>query len=58
MVLNQLEMNYLEASLAQRAKREAAERARAQRERQLELQKQRNLRIAAVISLPGRLSLR
>ena len=47
MRLNQLELEFLEASLAARAKREAAERERAERERLLEEHKKRNLRIAA-----------
>ena len=47
LALNQLEMDFMEASLAAREKREAAERARAERERLLEEHKKRNLRIAA-----------
>ncbi len=47
--LNQLERDYLEASLADRREREAIERARQERERELERQKARNLRIAAVV---------
>lgn len=49
MRLNELEMEFLAASLTARAKREAAERERAERERLLEQQKQRNLRIAAIV---------
>ena len=49
MRLNELEMDFLTASLAARAKREAAERERAERERLLEEQKKRNLRIAAAV---------
>ncbi len=47
--LNELELDFLGASLAARAKREAVERERAERERLLEQQKQRNLRIAAAV---------
>ncbi|MCY4465180.1 MAG: protein kinase [Chloroflexi bacterium] len=49
MRLNELELEFLAASLAARAKREAAERERAERERLLEEQKKRNLRIAAAV---------
>ncbi len=49
MRLNELELEFLSASLSARAKREAAERERAERERLLEQQKQRNLRIAAAV---------
>ncbi len=47
--LNQLELEYLEASLAVRREQEAIERARQERERELERQKARNMRIAAVV---------
>jgi len=47
--LNELELEYLSASLAARDEREAIERARQERERELERQKARNMRIAAVI---------
>ena len=47
LALNQLELDFMAASLAAREKREAAERARAERERLLEEHKKRNLRIAA-----------
>ncbi len=49
MRLNQLELEFMEASLAARAEREAAERERAERERLLEEHKKRNLRIAAAV---------
>lgn len=49
MRLNELELEFLGASLAARAKREAAERERAERERRLEAQQKRNLRIAAAV---------
>ena len=47
--LNQLEIEFLTASLALRDEREAQERARQERERELERQKARNMRIAAAI---------
>ena len=47
--LNELELEYLSASLAARDEREAQERARQERERELERQKARNMRIAATI---------
>ena len=47
--LNELELEYLAASLAARDEREAIERARQERERELERQKARNMRIAAGI---------
>lgn len=47
--LNQLEREYLEASLAVRREQEATERARQERERELERQKARNMRIAAIV---------
>ena len=47
--LNQLELEYLEASLAVRREQEAIERARQERERELERQKARNMRIAAIV---------
>ena len=47
--LNLLEVEFLSASLAARDERDAIERARQERERELERQKARNLRIAAVI---------
>ncbi len=47
--LNQLELEFLHASLAARDEREAIERARQERERELERQKARNMRIAAGI---------
>ena len=47
--LNELEHDFLDASLKARDKREAAERARQERERELERQKARNMRIAAGI---------
>ncbi len=47
--LNDLEKEYLAASLAARDERDAIERARQERERQLERQKARNMRIAAGI---------
>ena len=47
--LNELEVEFLEASLAVREEERAIERERQERERELERQKARNLRIAAVI---------
>ena len=47
--LNELEVEYLLASLAVRDEQQAIERARQERERELERLKARNLRIAAVI---------
>ena len=47
--LNELEQEYLAASLAARDERDAIERARQERERELERQKARNMRIAAGI---------
>ena len=47
--LNALELEYMSASLAARDERDAIERARQERERQLEMQKARNMRIAAGI---------
>ncbi len=47
--LNQLEQEFLAASLAARDEREAIERARQERERELERQKARNMRIAAAV---------
>lgn len=47
--LNELEVEFLEASLAVREEQQAVERARQEHERELERQKARNLRIAAVI---------
>lgn len=47
--LNQLEWEYLEASLADRREQETRERARQERERELERQKARNFRIAAIV---------
>ena len=47
--LNQLENEFLKASLEVRREQEAIERARQERERELERQKARNLRIAAMI---------
>lgn len=47
--LNELELEYLSASLAARDEEEEAERARQERERELERLKARNMRIAAVI---------
>ena len=47
--LNQLEVEFLTASLALRDEREAQERERQERERELERQKARNMRIAAAI---------
>lgn len=47
--LNELEVEFLSASLALRDERAAMERARQERERELERQKARNMRIAAVI---------
>ncbi|MCY3796539.1 MAG: protein kinase [Chloroflexi bacterium] len=47
--LNQLEIEFLTASLALRDEREAQEQARQERERELERQKARNMRIAAAI---------
>ena len=47
--LNELELEFLSASLAARDEREAIERARQERERELERQKARNMRIAAGI---------
>ena len=47
--LNALELEYISASLAARDERDAIERARQERERQLEMQKARNMRIAAGI---------
>ena len=47
--LNQLELEYLDASLAVRREQEAIEKARQERERELERQKARNMRIAAVV---------
>ena len=49
LILNELEKTYLQVSLAARDERDAIERARQERERELERQKARNLRIAAVI---------
>ena len=45
--LNELELEFLSASLAARDEQEALERARQERERELERQKARNMRIAA-----------
>ena len=47
--LNELELEFLSASLSARDEREAIERARQERERELERQKARNMRIAAGI---------
>ena len=47
--LNELELEFLSASLAARDEQEAIERARQERERELERQKARNMRIAAAI---------
>lgn len=47
--LNELELEFLSASLAARDEHEAIERARQERERELERQKARNMRIAAAI---------
>ncbi len=47
--LNELEKEYMAASLAARDERDAIERARQERERELERQKARNMRIAAGI---------
>jgi WD40 repeat protein/serine/threonine protein kinase len=47
--LNELEIDFLHASLKARDKLQAAERARQERERELERQKARNMRIAAAI---------
>ncbi len=47
--LNQLEREFLDASLAARRELEAIEEARQERERELERQKARNMRIAAVV---------
>ena len=47
--LNELEIEFLQASLAKRDELEAIERARQERERELERQKARNMRIAAVV---------
>ncbi len=49
MRLNELELEYLSASLVARDAEEAEERRRQERERELERQKARNMRIAAVI---------
>ncbi len=49
MRLNELELEFLAASLAARDEREALERQRQERERELERQKARNMRIAAII---------
>ncbi len=49
MQLNRVELDYLQASLAVREEQLAIERARQERERELERQKARNLRIAAVV---------
>ncbi len=47
--LNELEIEFLQASLAKRDELEAIEHARQERERELERQKARNMRIAAVV---------
>ncbi|MDE2777944.1 MAG: protein kinase [Chloroflexota bacterium] len=47
--LNELELEFLSASLAARDEREREERLRQERERELERQKARNMRIAAAI---------
>ena len=47
--LNELEIEFMAASLAARDERDAIERARQERERELERQKARNMRIAAGI---------
>ncbi len=47
--LNELELEFLSASLTARDEREAMERARQERERELERQKARNMRIAAAV---------
>ena len=47
--LNELERDFLSASLAARDERDAIERARQERERELERQKARNMRIAAAV---------
>jgi len=47
--LNELELEFLSASLAARDERERQERLRQERERELERQKARNMRIAAAI---------
>ena len=47
--LNELELEFLSASLAARDEREHQERLRQERERELERQKARNMRIAAAI---------
>lgn len=47
--LNELELEFLAASLEARDEREEAERIRQERERELERQKARNMRIAAVV---------
>ncbi|MCY3833274.1 MAG: protein kinase [Chloroflexi bacterium] len=47
--LNELELEFLAASLKARDEREEAERIRQERERELERQKARNMRIAAVV---------
>ena len=47
--LNELELEFLDASLKARDEREEAERRRQERERELERQKARNMRIAAAV---------